>query len=601
MDQEILKSETNKKGGTRWAKQPWAGVLLSFILLGLGQIYAGRKKRGIGVIFIYILFTGIVVGVVCHPTVRVTWDFTITCGIVLLGFALWVMIDAYLCARSYNQIHTEAVKAGSLRRIGFLLGIILLWLIMFIPMANPYYWIIWPFKQYRVSTSHMPTGSMAGILIGNHFRLVCPSCGYEYNFGFNPILYGYKDGETPDKPLSVKPEQGKRFFPGSACPNCLNPFPADPPQRVVSGDYVLVNKRAYRDQGPERWELAVFTGVPNRSCQYLKRVIGRPGEKVEIIDGDVYINDQIQRKPPDVQRAMWVSLFDSDNMPKNDMAETPKNRFSADPFGLNDGHNSDAWQFDREKHQWRFAGGQEQTLTFDPERLKFLLGGFNAYNGLSTDRRYQVSDLRLEFQILPGGNDGGVIMTLGKYGRNYQGIIDFDGRCAIRDTFHDRILAEKPMPALAVNKPTEVAFENVDHQLTLFVAGEAAVSYEGGNLAEEWGYTPNEPQVSGVQIGDRGCAFTIDHIRLSRDIHYTNHPYGSAQVGRGTEGQAMTLDEDEYFVLGDNSSHSFDGRFWDEPAPSYGKRYRAGIVPRELLDGRAYKICWPPERSGPVR
>jgi len=51
------------------------------------------------------------------------------------------------------------------------------------------------------------------------------------------------------------------------------------------------------------------------------------------------------------------------------------------------------------------------------------------------------------------------------------------------------------------------------------------------------------------------------------------------------EGQAVTVPADSYFVLGDNSAASHDSRFW-------------GFVPKQNIIGKAYKIFWPPGRSG---
>ena len=42
---------------------------------------------------------------------------------------------------------------------------------------------------------------------------------------------------------------------------------------------------------PERFDIVIFKYPDNEKERYIKRVIGLPGEKVEIIDGKVYIND----------------------------------------------------------------------------------------------------------------------------------------------------------------------------------------------------------------------------------------------------------------------------------------------------------------------
>lgn len=60
-----------------------------------------------------------------------------------------------------------------------------------------------------------------------------------------------------------------------------------------SGQYILVNRFQYNFGKPERGDVVVlkFPGDPEHK-KYIKRVIGLPGEHVEIIDGYVYINGQ---------------------------------------------------------------------------------------------------------------------------------------------------------------------------------------------------------------------------------------------------------------------------------------------------------------------
>ncbi len=62
---------------------------------------------------------------------------------------------------------------------------------------------------------------------------------------------------------------------------------------LVDGQRLLVNKLAYRFSSPQRGDIVVFHAPHEPGKDFIKRIIGLPGEKVEVRDGRVYINDQL--------------------------------------------------------------------------------------------------------------------------------------------------------------------------------------------------------------------------------------------------------------------------------------------------------------------
>lgn len=72
------------------------------------------------------------------------------------------------------------------------------------------------------------------------------------------------------------------FSPLAVVGNSMNPALSD-------GDIVMINKIS---NNIERYDMVVFPYKYDNRMNFIKRVIGLPGEKVEIIDSVIYINDK---------------------------------------------------------------------------------------------------------------------------------------------------------------------------------------------------------------------------------------------------------------------------------------------------------------------
>lgn len=177
------------------------------------------------------------------------------------------------------------------------------------------------FRTFAAQGYMIETGSMGPSLLGFHQQVTCPSCGFPFAVGHDP-------------------------HPGRAvCPNCgQHGLPLDMLPKN-DGDQLLVFREAFEFRPPRRWEVIVFRNPSQPTQAYVKRLIGLPGETVQIRDGDIYVEGHIQAKPLVVQRGMRVLVHDFDRRPPDDDPEwRPR------------------WNLDASSTQWRSVDGR---LVFD--------------------------------------------------------------------------------------------------------------------------------------------------------------------------------------------------------------------------------------------
>ena len=62
---------------------------------------------------------------------------------------------------------------------------------------------------------------------------------------------------------------------------------------LEDGDNLIVDKLSYRFSEPERYDIIVFPYQYQEKTYYIKRIIGMPGETVQIIDCMVYIDGEM--------------------------------------------------------------------------------------------------------------------------------------------------------------------------------------------------------------------------------------------------------------------------------------------------------------------
>ncbi|MCX5644312.1 MAG: signal peptidase I [Phycisphaerae bacterium] len=457
-------------------------------------------------------------------------------------------------------------------------------------IANTFEWLItafilaFVFRAFVMEAFRIPTGSMADTLKGAHFRLRCPQCGYAYEHGFVPQSYGMPEDTVPSGMVPIRQQ--------TRCPSCGFYTPAGEEVPVANGDRILVLKCVYQFLDPKRWDVIVFKNPINPTENYIKRLIGLPGDTIEIIDGDVYIDGLITRKPPEVQKEVWMPVYENDYQPvnSNERAWFNGHRWQS-PFNL----EGSAWKID-DKNPTHFV------LDGPPDQTSVLTYGAPSANSFATTYAYNevysyarmptCSDLMIRYYVQPANHEGKVGVTLSKQGIDYQARVDLSGRMTLAkvEDGQETVLASQEVASPPTNAFALVKFANVDHQL-LF-------EFNGHELSVDLGRSPKAME-QGSQPSPRAEIFgsgklTLAHVALFRDIYYTSDGQGS-RGGRAVEGRPFKLNNDEFFVLGDNSPNSEDGRWWGQPDMS-SKGWappRAGVVPRYYLVGKALFVYWP--------
>ena len=333
------------------------------------------------------------------------------------------------------------------------------------------------FRAFIVEAFVIPTGSMAVTLYGNQVTKTCSVCGYEYAVGITERMQAY----------SVR----------LRCPNCdaytdeLTPADINRPD---SGDRILVHKWPLNIGGeylgPHRWDVTVFKDPKDGTTNFIKRLVGLPGEVLEIIDGDVYAAPlsalppeliekmnrlrldvyQLRERQPDIldNRAGRAERAVPEALCRNQRADSPAARIQRKLPGRTIAqeslwfivYNNDFLPHYRDSSP--LAGGAgvgwrgvdeaaarawtlgERELRFqsdapEPREIQFVgkeIDDFYAYNieGLSerSQRAHElVGDVRFRFVWIPESGSGGLVLRTNRDEDEFAAAITMDGSAKI--------------------------------------------------------------------------------------------------------------------------------------------------------------------------
>ena len=394
--------------------------------------------------------------------------------------------------------------------------------------------------------------SMAETLLGMHRDVVCGDCRRPFRCG-------------NDVPAAVR----------AVCPNCgyaANDLVSLPD---VDGDRVLIARAAYSMRAPRRWEIAAFRGPTLANELVVKRVVGLPGELIEIRHGDVYVDGHIQRKNLPQQQALAILVHDARFQPTREptppprwRAERPKSRWTAADgcFAHTAGPEGEPidWLV---YHHWRRLAGSGGGVRPSPVTD---LCGYNPSRPRREEDVHAVADLLLRLQLECVSGSGLFLV------RATDGGDEFEVRlqCDAKQQHYEVSRNGRPIPGAVgeiprVAGPQVVEASLVDQQFLLALDGEVVAAYPYDRPEP-----PPTPQSCPLAIGEAGFGRDGSAIYGCTVTSITPTPSGRRRTAEAAG--LYVWRRIGTYVLGDNSPVSEDSRTLLE----------RGVVDAKLLVGK---------------
>ena len=324
----------------------------------------------------------------------------------------------------------------------------------------------------------------------------------------------------------------------------------------TSGDRVLVDRLTLLRRPPHRFEIVAFQRPGDRDRELVKRVVGLPGERIRIVDGDLQVNGRLLRKGGPDRKYTLVPLLRSTK------------------HAVLDG-----FEFDASRVTERADRTIVIRATDLPERgpagsvavrSLLLTDGFEADDGSFHPGAQPARDLEVRCTAKLLSPSGTLYVDLREEGDVFlvdvsRGAEDAPTQIRVRrlspvaadaTTIATQVLFDGPGPVWRRDRAMTVALSNVDLRISLEIDGVEPTPPidldEITPLQRPSGELFAEP-MSRVRVGAFGSDVELQSIEIDRDLRYS--PQGRFGIK-----EAFELGPDEFFVLGDRSTDSDDSR-----------------------------------------
>lgn len=478
--------------------------------------------------------------------------------------------------------------------------------------------VAFTFRAFFVEPFVIPTGSMAPTLLGSHIRVETE----QDSWAVDARALTSRSGGA----LSVhEPSTGApvAFLRGDAS--------LTDGRMTRPGERIMALKHAYALRDPKRWEIAIFRSPASAETNFIKRIVGLPGEQLAIFDGDVFISGgveldwssdswRIARKPQRLQASLWQLVSDRRSFGSVSPWVASDGVFSKEGLSLAAGRQTITW----DQTRWPLVDREPYNEIHRPSEDESL-GPFPINPFYET--HYPLSDLAISAELTrPLGETESISGTITTLGSAFRAQLSGGRVQLLRRESHQQdweLMGDAPFLGLA----REIAIWHYDQRLSVFINGELMIdraydlkladriarSMPGNTLesliAEQTGrltsvFSPPDrySMASADWTIETQSGLTLKNLSLWRDLHYRSHhnpgaPIGHPEIPLGTHpSRTASLGRGEYFMLGDNSAASADSRAWIDVHPLVSERLGPrlpGVVPRELIIGRAVFVYLP--------
>lgn len=135
----------------------------------------------------------------------------------------------------------------------------------------------------------------------------------------------------------------------------------------LEGDRIFVDKVSYRFHPPRRGDIIVFKYPLDPRKDFVKRLVGMPGERIEIKGGKIYINDKVLEDAPFADH-YYYNRNDWEYAKEGQVIQVPAGQYFA--LGDNSAQSSDSrnWGFVPAKN----LVGKAFFIWWPPKRVKLV-------------------------------------------------------------------------------------------------------------------------------------------------------------------------------------------------------------------------------------